>query len=51
VSRVIVELTVSLDGYATGEHVDIEHPFGDRDSSSTNGTNPTMSSITRQHRR
>jgi hypothetical protein len=25
-SHVIVELTVSLDGYATGAHVDVEHP-------------------------
>jgi hypothetical protein len=25
----IVEMTVSLDGYATGENVDAAHPFGD----------------------
>jgi hypothetical protein len=28
VSKTIVELTISLDGFATGESVDVEHPFG-----------------------
>jgi dihydrofolate reductase len=28
VSKTIVELTISLDGFATGEGVDVEHPFG-----------------------
>jgi dihydrofolate reductase len=28
VSKTIVELTISLDGFATGEKVDVEHPFG-----------------------
>jgi dihydrofolate reductase len=27
-SRTIVEMTVSLDGYATGNNVDVDHPFG-----------------------
>lgn len=30
-SKTIVELTISLDGFATGEDVDVEHPFGHSD--------------------